>query len=578
MAGMNVPYQPVPTQTLEPVATPEINPRIPAAAFGGEAAQALSGFGKTVEGAGNTIFEKALALQNLANEAEAKNAASDYQIQAGKLHAEYSSLQGKAAVDGFEPYTQKLKALRQQMRDGLKTAISQKDFDSDSLSTMGRTIFNGAGHAATQNKQYISGASAARVESAADSVFSDPSPANFKKAVETSSREIRETQAPLAGWSPDKTEEVVKQNASALTLKRLVGMSRTAPFQAKDMLNAEKGNMTPEDFLKADQIVRSQSRSVGSANIAQDIYEAGKGDDEKPAKSLSEMQVEARAKAKAFDPEDPLLESHTIAALNSIANQDKYARKQEEAANLEIVNGAIANGVKTEQDLRADPKTAAAIDALPKNQRLAIPGRINSYNAAKGKVGNEEKFNTLMGMSNNDVEGFLTIDPYHTELSQGQMDKIAKRQEMLKKNQNQDPRVDRALGWMRGAFGAQMEALGVFKRTERNKDDYDHLTGTVQSALDIWQENHGKPPTYKEFQEQIGPQILQQRSEPAWFGLTTSKKPFFARDVPEEFSSTVKADVLAKGGSEPSEQDLYKAYVRTQLLKLYPPSKKFEAP
>lgn len=578
MAGMNVPYNPVPSQTLEPVATPEINPRIPAAAFGGETAQALSGFGKTVEGAGNTIFEKAVALQNLANEAEAKNAASDYQIQAGKLHAEYSSLQGKAAVDGFEPYTQKLKALREQLRGGLKTGMSQKDFDSDSLSTMGRTIFNGAGHAATQNKQYVAGASAARVDSAGDSVFADPSEVNFKQSVATATREIRETQAPLAGWSPEKTQETVNQKVSELTLKRLVGMSRTAPFQAKDMLNAEKANMTAEDYLKADQIVRSQSRSVGSANIAQEIYQAGQGNDETPAKPLSQMQAEARAKAKAFDPDDPLLEQHTVAALNGIANQDKYARKQEEAANLEIVNGAIANGVKTEQDLRADPKVAAAIDALPKNQRLALPSRINSYNAAKGKVANEEKFNTLMGMSNNDVEGFLTIDPYHSDLNQGQMDKLAKRQEMLKKNQNQDPRVDRALGWMRGGFGAQMEALGVFKRTERNKDDYDHLTGTVQSALDVWQENHGKPPTYKEFQEQIGPQILQQRSEPAWFGLSSQKKPFFTRDVPEEFSSTVKADVLAKGGSEPSEQDLYKAYVRTQLLKLYPPSKKPEAP
>ncbi len=578
--AMAVPYQPVPSQTLEPTATPEMNPRIPAAAFGGEVAQALSGFGKTVEGAGDQIFNKALALQNLANEAEAKNAASDYQIQAGKLHADYSSLQGKEAVDGFQPYTQKLKALRESIRGGLKTAMSQKDFDSDSLSTMGRTIFNGAGHAATQNKQYIVGASDARVDIAGDSLMVDPSPNNLKIAKATAEREIRETQGPAKGLSPEATDEAVKTKTSSQTLKYLVGLSRTKPFEAKDQLNAMKAELTPDDFLKADNIVRSQSRAVGSANIAREVYEGGQGDATHPAKSASEMEAEVRAKAKTFDPEDPLLESHAVAAFNGRLNQDKYNQARETRDNQATLNQAIVSGVRNEQELRADPKAAAAADALiAAGKKLNLPAEINNYNSARDRKDNMERFNTLMGTANNDVEGFLNYNPRADDkLSQGQINAIVAKQDQLKKQVGQDPRVDRAIGWMRGAFGAQMEALGVFKRTQQNKDDYDHLTGTVQSALDLWQDNHGKPPTYKEFQEQIGPQILQQRSEPAWFGLTTSKKPFFARDVPEEFSSSVKADVLAKGGSEPSEQDLYKAYVRTQLMKLYPASKKSDAP
>lgn len=568
-----VPYNPVPQAALADIPTPEMNPRIPAAAFGGEVAQAASGFGKVAEHAGDEIFQRAIALQNLDNEAQAKQAASDYQIKVGELHANYSSLQGKDAVDGFKKYTQDISALRHQMRDGLSTSMAQKHFDSDSLSTMGRTIFNGAGHAATENKKYVLGASAARVETATNAAFSDPSEAAFNDGKKIIEREIRGTQSGVLGRSPEQTDEAVHQSVSSLTSKRIVGLSRTDPFKAATMLEANKPNLTPEDFLRADNTVRAQSRAVGSVNIANGIYEAGKGSDVEPAKPLSIMEAEARAAAKDKDPNDPLLETHTVSALRAQYNQDLYAKKQENWQNEQTVAAAIAKGAKNEQELRADPVIAGAIDALPKDKRLNIPARINSYNAARDKVANEEQFRTLIGMSNNDVEGFLNVDPYSQKnLNQQQMNQIAARQVKLKASQSQDPRVDRAISWMRGGMGAQMEALGVFKRTASNKDDYDHLTGTVQSALDLWQETHNKPPTNKEFLEQIAPQVLQQRTEKGW--LWNSKKPFFTQDVPSDFTEKAKADVIAKGGLEPTSDQIYKAYVRTQLMKLYPSKSK----
>ncbi len=579
--AMQVPYQPVPSQTLEPTATPEMHPAIPAAAFGGEVAQALSGFGKTVEGAGDQIFDKALALQNLRNQAEAKEAASNFQIEAGKLHAEYDSQKGINAVDGYDTFAQKLKDLRGKMRDGLSTTMSQKDFDSDSLSVMGRTIFNAAGHAATENKAYLNSASQARVNAAGESVYSDPSEQNYRHAVQTATREIRETQAPIAGAPPETTDLAVKDKVSEITLTRLKGVLHDSPFKAKDLLNSlPPGTLNDNDYAKADALIRSQSRAVGSVNIANEIYDSGKGDADHPAKSASQMESEAREKANAFDPNDPLMASHTVAALHARINQAKYDEAREVHDNQATLNQAIVAGVHNEQELRADPKAAAAADALiAYGKKLNLPAEINNYNTARDRKDNMERFNTLMGTANNDVEGFLNYNARADDkLSQGQINQIISKQDQLKKQVGQDPRVDRAVGWMRGAFGAQMEALGVFKRTQQNKDDYDHMTGTVQSALDLWQENHGKPPTYKEFQEQIGPQILQQRSEPAWFGLSSQKKPFFARDVPEEFSKAVTADVIAKGGSEPSEPDLYKAYIRTQLMKLYPASKKSDTP
>lgn len=566
---MQVPYSSVPQTGLADISTPEMNPRIPAAAFGGEVAQAASGLGKVTQGAGDEIFQRAIALKNLDNEAEAKQAASDYQIKVGELHANYSALQGKDAVEGFKKYTQDISALRHQMRDGLSTSMAQKHFDSDSLSTMGRTIFNGAGHAATENKKYIAGASAARVESAQDEAFHDTSDAALENGKRVINREVRDTQSHLAGWSPEKTDEVVKQQQSTLISKRIGGIARTDPFKAATMLGDYKDQLTADDFLRVDNTVRAQGRAIGSVNIANEIYTAGKGSDTEPTKSLSVMEAEARAAAKAKDPDDPLLETHTVAALRGQYNQDLYAKKQEYWQNEQTLAGAIAKGVKNEQDLRADPVVAAAIDALPKDKRLNIPARINSYNAARDKVANEEQFRTLMGQANNDVEGFLSVDPFSQKnLNQQQMNQVAAKQAKLKASQAQDPRVDRAMSWMRGSMGAQMEALGVFKRTTSNKDDYDHLTGAVQSSLDLWQETHNKPPTNKEFLEQIAPQVLQTRTEEGW--LWNSKKPFFTQDIPSDFTDKTKADVIAKGGLEPTPEQIYKAYVRTQLMKLYP--------
>src|SRR6266436_5405344 len=106
-----------------------MNPRIPSAAFGGEAAQALSGFGKTAEHVGDEIFARAIALQNLNNEAEATEADAKYMQTAGDLHAEFNAKQGKERVDAYPKYKQDLNEARQKLRGGLSSQMAQRMFD-----------------------------------------------------------------------------------------------------------------------------------------------------------------------------------------------------------------------------------------------------------------------------------------------------------------------------------------------------------------------------------------------------------------------------------------------------------------
>lgn len=565
-----VPYVPYPTAQPESRGTPNISLNTPGAAFGENIGQAVEGLGHTLTHSGDELFNRALALQQLQNETVAKEADADYMLKVGEKHAQFSALQGKDAVAAYPAYAQDLKDLRTKTRDALPTDQSRKMFDGSSLSTLSRTVFNGAGHAATQQKQWSIGTAKAQIDLDAKSVEDDPRDDILMKNKENRINKSVDELVDLQGLGADSPQaKDLKMNAiSKLWAQRITGLARTAPFEAAKLLDENKTNLTGPDYLKVDNVVRSQGRAVGSANIANSVYSGGRGDDETAPKPLKQLEEEARAKAKEQSPDDPILAEHAVQGVRGLYNQDKYAMKQQDWENSQIISGAIEQGVRTEQELRADPKVAAAIDALPKDKRLSIPGQINRYNAARDKVSQQDAYQKLYGLSNNDVEAFLNTDVTKEPLSQQDMRALQEKQRKLKQNQNSDPRVSRAIGQIRGAMGSQLEALGIYNRGANNKDDYDKYTGAVQSALDVWQENNGKPPTYKDVTETIAPQIIRQMSEPGWL-YGTNKVPFFKQSVPEPFAEKLKADVVAKGGVEPSAEQIQKAYVRTQFIKLY---------
>src|SRR5258708_32217172 len=164
----------VPTASPSSGGTPELSINASPDAFGGAVGHALSGLGNALEGAGDKIWQRAMEMQNLQNETDAKNADADYMMKAGQLHADFSALEGTQAKEAFPKYMEDLQGLRTEIRDGMKNPMAQKMYDSSSLSTMGRTIFNGAGHAAQQMKVASNNASSARVDQMVNGIESNP--------------------------------------------------------------------------------------------------------------------------------------------------------------------------------------------------------------------------------------------------------------------------------------------------------------------------------------------------------------------------------------------------------------------
>lgn len=584
-----VPYSPVPSVAAQGTTLPQVRSSAPLEAFGSEVASAISSAGKTAAGVGDALFERALFLQKQNNDAEARNADSDYIIRSGDLHAKFNSLEGDQAIKAYPEYVKNLKALRESIKGSLSTTDSQRAFDQSSLGQMSRSMFAASSHLSAQSKQYALNSFDAHQQALREEAAANPENQSLiDRNVQRTEQSVRE-KGRLQGQPPEMIENNVQAAKSSIYASQIESTAKENPLQGPEMLSRMRNKLTEKDFKRVENVVNNQRDAYGSSKIASDLIAAHTDEDGNLTAPMSELQQKARGLAKAFSPDDPAFETKTVRALQTEWNQGKYARKIENFDNRQIVNDAILDGAGSMDQLLMNPKASAAYYALPKSEQLQIPARIDNYIKARDRQYNEQSFTKLMGLSNNDIESFLNTDPSDEKykLSQSQIRQVQERQAKLKRSTAQDPRVDRAMSWMRGAFGAQMEAMGIRNRTQRNKEDYDHLTGAVQQALDIYMQDNKKPITQTEFNEKIAPQLLKVIPGQTWgdffFGPPgirddTAPKSLFKHDTSSKeyqaFVDNAKKEIAARGGAEPHDEELYKAFTRMQLLKLYPPKGK----
>lgn len=566
-----VPYNPVPSPAPQDIATPRVSEATPGAAFGETIGQALSGLGRTMEVGSGELFQRAVALQDLRNETAAREGDAQYSMLQSKMHADFSALQGKARVDALNDYIQSSNELRTQIRANLPNDAARRMYDATSLSFMNRNIFNAAGAAATANKEWQINVATAGMDIDAKTMADNPNDEHLYQQKKDALRRDVGSIADAKGFEPGGIEEkdLFMKQSSKLMLQRVVGMSRTQPFSARTFLDEHKGELTEQDYLTADQVVTTKSDAVGSVNIANSVYD--------PKKTLADMEQDAQDEARKMQPDNPLLAKKAVDALHAKYNQDKFAERQQVDTDRQTVADGISKGVKNEQELLAMPGMDAAIARLPATTRNDISGMINRFNAARDKEGNEENYRRLSGMANNNVGQFLDVDLTKENLSQAQMDKLFAKRRQLMLHPGDDPRVSNALRDLKGAIPDQLEALKIYNR-KGNEDQYDHFVGSLESALDLWQQDHGKPAGYHDIVDTIAPQLLKNHSVPGFFsiwghGLHT-QQPFFEQDTSsdayQKFSNTWSQDIEAKTGVKPTDTEIYRAYIRDQLKTLYP--------
>lgn len=532
----------VPDQKASVGATPELSVNAPVEAFGGSVGVALQGLGKAVDQAGDEIWKTALKIQETRNQTEADEADTRYMEKAGMLHAEFNALQGENATKAFPDYIKNLKAARDEIKGTLSNDAVRRLYDRGTNSTLGRTIFNGAGHAASQAKKAQIDAVGSKKSMVASQAITADNDDDYR-ALKNQARELTVRENALLGQSSG--EEDLFKTDSVITAARIQHIAKTDPFKAHQMLAENKKGLTAQDFKTTDDIVTSNRRAVGAANIAREEWNA------QPDASLGELQAGARKKAEAQFPKDEIAASHAENAVTTLWNRKRQAEVQDSRDAKNDINSLfLTERVTNLQELLAIPEGRAAYDKLDETQKKGLSKEIESYVAAKSKIADDSKFSRLHAMARSDdpnAQAEFLNTPLATQgLSPARFEQLNNIRKQLTKDPKTDARTTQAMKWLRDARGKQLEALRIYKRTG-NEEAYDDFVGALVDSMQDWTETNKKAPGQKDVVDTIAPMLLQKQIRPGkyWGSAWTTETDAYI--VPDDYAKGLRAKAAGEG-------------------------------
>lgn len=268
-----VPYTPVPdVQPEDRVAQPPrlqiyTNPDM----FGANIGRAIEQLGGTLQKSSEELFQRALAVQQIKNQAELDNLNSQFLNETAGVHANFSSLQGRNASDGLSKYGTDLEGIRSRIQSQASNPMVARLFESTSRNQLARDLFNGAGHAGQQLKVYqndsLTGSIDAVRHSAGLSPFDED---GFQRRV-TDATALVKDKAALEGLDP---QDAVGKEVSKLYKERLVAMGAKDPFQATAIAKKawDAGKIRSDDYAALDKTLQYQRNTTGARNISSGIF------------------------------------------------------------------------------------------------------------------------------------------------------------------------------------------------------------------------------------------------------------------------------------------------------------------
>jgi hypothetical protein len=566
-----VPYNPVPT--VSPDSTPvqyRTTAGVSETAFGANIGEAMQRFGGAAEKVGDVLEKSALSQQDLANRAAVDKADAQFMVDAGAEHAKFGAMQGAAAADYYPTYTKNLQDIRERVRQTLPNPATEKMYDSQSRRTLSQTIYNGAGHAATEQHKDAIESINGRIVAATALAASLRDPTAVNQVKEKIAALVRVRDHDLKGMTAPEDQEAV-EGAVRLATSKLDRdwlehqMDIDVP-KAKEEFEKRRagGKMTEEDQRHIQDRLDTKENSVGARGIVDATIRDNEVEGELKA-SYKQLEQQVVKKAEALS-DNPAVKQNAVSQLRAEYNRRKYSDVQEKGESMQVIGDLVEAGAKSSADVMADPKGAAAVMNLKPSERLLLDKKIATWVASRDKVHNEGMMRQLDGMRTSSKEEFLNLDPYdeNLNLSQANIKTIrAQQRQDLKARPQDDPRPWRAMTQLRADMGPQLQALGLYKRAG-NEDAFDHFMGTLSTALDSWQETHGdRPPSAKDIKETIGPSVLRQITVPGRF-WGTNTETFFQQAPSDSFSKSYLRD-----NPNADSEEIQREFNRGRLLKLY---------
>lgn len=556
----------------------EVGVNVNADAFGAGVGHAVANLGPVLEQAGDRIWQRAVELQNLENETHAKNADSQFMLESAKMRADFVNKEGvNAGPAALKQHLDDLTARRTAIRDSLTNPMAQKMYDSSSLSFMGREAFSAAAHSGQQMKVAANQADDARVASFRADIANTP---DDEEQFQRSTRAIAaatEDKGRRTGQSQEVIDDSVRNEMSSATTARAIGLARSGKIdQAEDLMERARKQklLTLEDGNRGDNVIRTQRNVIGSANIATDEYNKGVVEGSQ-TKSLKEIQDAALGVAESKYPGDAIFAEHTRREVQNIYSNGIRMERDARWTNRQTVDATINAGADTMQKLLADPQASKAYYALPPSAQKTIKQDVDRRTDVRNVA-------IALGQSY-DTDPEVRAKFMDTARQDfGPMDDsqwtrvLARRDQILKsKNKDEDPRVWRAMHQLQGAMGGQLAALGIYRRDTKDEfkeQDYHYFVGTLHSALEDWQQSHGKPASEEDVVKKIAPLIIQQQTAKHWFSVDTQEPAFV--QPPDGFVKSMALSRVNSGQPVPTAEETRREYVRFQLKQLYGAKKK----
>lgn len=535
-----VPYSPVPDVTPTQQGPGPMRIETPGAAFGTNVAAAVESVGGDLNKAGNEIFARAMAIQDLQNRADADKAFQGFVEQQGKIHADFNTLQGEDRAKAYPKYIEDTHSLRNQMGANLNP-MARKLYDTESRSQTGRMIFSGAVLAADAQKDFLIKNGEASLQLLAKTVSDNPGDEALYNDSVAKAKQGANYLAGLHGFGVDSEYENLKSKdaVSTITRNRLIALNQDNPAKAMEAFERLKGNLLEKDKDYIFSAIQGQNRSIGVANIANDTFTTMYDDTGKQIKSLNQAEGEVRIKAQQLAPNDPVFANRSVNQLRALNTQRFQADKMDDWQAGQQIRDFIAAHpeIKTEQQLRAVPEMAQTLDGMNfKGRGIDTPGYIHRYLDSKFKEVNDETYYQLRGLAISNREQFLDMDFTKEQLNQRQIDALNHYRKSLIEKPGDDPHLKNAMLWMQQTHGQELEALNIARYDKNNPDDYIKYQGAMLQAIEAWKDsNQGRVPGFKDIQNEIGPAVLKKYAQPKWFGMRSEEVPEYRMDIPQDF-------------------------------------------
>lgn len=577
-----IPYEPYSTAQPDPSGE-QVRVETTPAAFGVNVGQAMEHLGATGQEVSTELFNRALALQDLKNETDARNKVIDFTTQQGRLLANFKSLRGNQPSQQLTPYLKQLADSRAAMRSSLGSPMAQKYFDNEAASFQTRATVIASDHAGDQFKSYVTGTAEAQADLTTRS-FVDPfSESEYDQKVRTLEDQSH-TVAAAGGMSEAQRQDWLLKHTAIARAGQIEQQGMVNPIKAYGSLQAaiDAGEI---DQASADRVrdrIYTQNRGVGARFIANQVFDKSKSPDEMFA------EVDKMANDPKYNLGDSDFINHAETALRIKLGYDRSITNEVNRSNEQTVAEAIASGkYHSLQEILADPTVGPAAQALPGQKRDLIDKQIENHFKLEDYATKKANFTMLRDLYYSDRPGakedFLNADTSVPMLDTDKTRVLGWRKQMISSDRS-DPRVDHAMEYLRRNNPEIMRELGVYYAPPEKADDntkafYDNFRGTLQQAIEAFQEVKGHAPLVgsKEFQDEIVKPMFAQHAESggffSWLGGTTQVREV-ARTIPpkvlQDAREELQADAKSRGQDiEPTDHELRMYIVHKQFEQFY---------